>query len=222
MQHRPHVQVKICGLKTPEGVTAACANGADMIGLVFVSRSPCCVEPDVAAYLAQYIPPHIQKVGLFENASLEEIAAVTARVPLDMLQLHGRESPDFVQAARAQTGLRLIKALPVAEERDLEAASAFAPHVDWFLFDTKTAGGTYGGTGQSFDWTVMDGFRSDRPWMLAGGLTPDNVAAAIRTAAPDGVDVSSGVETGGRGEKDPARIRAFIEAARAAAPAEAG
>ncbi|MFA5592892.1 MAG: phosphoribosylanthranilate isomerase [Micavibrio sp.] len=355
---RPRPLIKICGLKTPDAVTAALEGGADFIGFVFHPASPRFIEPDIAAYLASYVPEHTKICGLFVDAPEAAIVDILSNVRLDYIQLHGRETPEQAARLREKTGKPVIKALPVAAKADLEQAALWAPRpmagsgggggqdghmkigapqsgflhervaqdgatqdgfgrdghaqqspaqewpgqdqdgpdqerpaqerppqdrpgqeragqdgpdqgggrafrrgdsrrhpkaglmdippdtllhtlsampfdmpaerlfaspaaaarstsraaADWLLFDAP--GG--GGTGKAFDWTWLSGFSSPLPWMLAGGLTPENVGSAIRAANPSCVDVSSGVESA-RGIKDPAKIRAFIKAVREAA-----
>lgn len=209
--------VKICGLNDPAGLDAAVAARADMIGLVFFPPSPRAVTPAEAAALAARAPRETGplRVGLFVDASDEAIATVLAALPLDILQLHGEETPARCAALRARFGLPVMKALGIATEADLTLLDAYAPAVDRFLLDAKPAPGAAlpGGNASAFDWSLLAGRAIPRPWLLAGGLTPANVAEAIRATGAPGVDVSSGVEAS-RGVKDPARIAAFIRAAR--------
>lgn len=219
--------VKICGLNDRPGLDAALAGGADMIGLVFFPPSPRAVTPASAAALAAAVPRATRggplRVGLFVDALEEAIAAALAALPLDILQLHGEETPDRCAALRARFGLPVMKALGIATADDLRLLDAYAPAVDRFLLDAKPAPGAAlpGGNAASFDWSLLAGRAVPRPWLLAGGLTPANVAAAVRATGAPGVDVSSGVEAS-RGVKDPARIAAFIAAARSAVTEPAG
>lgn len=211
--------VKICGLNDRAGLDAALAGGADMIGLVFFPPSPRAVSAGEAAALAAHAPPAAEggplRVGLLVDAGDEAIAAVLAALPLDILQLHGEEDPARCAAVRARFGRPVMKALGIASAADLALLEDYAPAVDRFLLDAKPAPGAAlpGGNAAAFDWSLLAGRAVPRPWLLAGGLTPDNVAGAIRATGAPGVDVSSGVEAS-RGVKDPGRVRAFIDAAR--------
>lgn len=218
------VKAKICGLSTAEAVDAAVSGGAALVGLVFYPPSPRHVAPAQAAALAGRVPAGVGCVGLFVDADDAAIEAVLAAVPLAMLQLHGRETPERVAAVRARFGLPVIKALPVAAEADFAAVDDYAPVADWLLFDArppKTADALPGGNALAFDWRLLAGRRIPRPWLLAGGLDPANVADAIRISGATAVDVSSGVERA-KGIKDPALIAAFLAAVRSAAPSAGG
>ena len=212
------VRVKICGLTRPADVAAAVAAGASYVGFVFFEKSPRHLSLAAARALALEVPPGVVKVALTVDADDAALDALLARVPIDMLQLHGRESPERVAALRARHGLPVMKAVGVAAARDLAALDEYAEVADQLLVDAKPPPGAPlpGGNGLAFDWRLLTGRRWTRPWMLAGGLTPENVAEAVRRTGARQVDVSSGVESA-PGEKDPARIRAFIDAA--AAPA---
>ena len=209
--------VKICGLTTPEGVAAAVGAGARYLGFVFFAKSPRHVTPEQAAALAAEVPLGIAKVGLFVNPDDALLGEVLAQVPLDMIQLHGAESPARVTEVRALTGLPVIKAVGVAEPADLDALWDYGLVADMLLIDAKPPKGADlpGGNGLAFDWRLLAGRQILKPWLLAGGLTPENVAQALRLTRVPGVDVSSGVESA-PGVKDPDRIRDFI--ARATAP----
>lgn len=208
------VRVKICGLKTAEAASAAVAAGAAYIGFNFHPGSRRYVTPDVAASLASLVPPGRMKVGLFVDLDEAAIAAILDRVPLDMLQLHGGETPDRVRALKHAFGLPVMKALPVGDADDVAAIAAFETVADQILLDARPLPGALtGGNGLAFDWTLIAGRRWSRPWMLAGGLTPVNVAAAIRLTGARQVDVSSGVESS-PGVKDKVLIEDFIRAAR--------
>ena len=210
-------QVKICGLNDAAGFDAAVAAAADMVGFVFYPPSPRAVTPAQAAALSARHAGGPLRVGLLVNATDAEIAAILAALPLDLLQLHGEETPARAAELRQRFGLPVMKALGIAEAADLAQLDAFAPVVDRFLLDAKPPPGASlpGGNAASFDWTLLAGRSLPRPWLLAGGLTVENVGQAIALSGAPGVDVSSGVERG-RGVKDPARIAAFIQAARAA------
>jgi phosphoribosylanthranilate isomerase len=207
--------VKICGVNDPAAMHAAAAAGADLVGFVFFPPSPRAVTPEQAAALAM---PGPGRVGLFVDPTDEQIAAVLAALPLDLIQLHGEETPARCAGVRARFGLPVMKALGIAAASDLDALADYAPAVDRFLLDAKAPPGAPlpGGNAAPFDWTLTAGREIPRPWLLAGGLTPENVAEAIAASGARGVDVSSGVEKA-RGVKDPARIAAFVAAARGAA-----
>jgi phosphoribosylanthranilate isomerase len=211
------MQVKICGINDAEAMRAAAEAGADFVGFVFFPASPRAVTPDAAAMLSASHPGGPKRVGLFVDAEDALIAAALAALPLDWLQLHGEETPARCAALRARFGVPVMKALGIATAADLDALAAYAPVVDRFLLDAKAPPGAAlpGGNAAPFDWTLTKGRAIPRPWLLAGGLTPGNVAAAIRAADAPGVDVSSGVERA-RGVKDAGLIAAFVSAARAA------
>jgi phosphoribosylanthranilate isomerase len=212
-------QLKFCGLNDSAGFDAAVQAGAEMVGLVFFGPSPRNLTPDAAAALsARAAAPAAggpQRVGLFVDATDDEIAAVLAKVPLDILQLHGSETPARSAEIRARFGLPVMKALGIATAQDLDSLAAFAPVVDRFLLDAKAPPDSAipGGNALTFDWSLLAGRAVPRPWLLAGGLTAANVAEAIRATGTPGVDVSSGVERA-RGQKDPAQIAAFAAAVR--------
>jgi len=215
----PRTQVKICGINDAAGYDAALRGGADWVGFVFYPPSPRAVAPAAAAALAARggggrRPRH---VGLLVDASDAEIAAVLDEVPLDLLQLHGRESPERCAAIRRRFNLPVMKALGIAGPEDLALLADYAPAVDRFLLDAKPPPGATlpGGNATSFDWPLLAGRTIPRPWLLAGGLTPANVASAIRASGAEAVDVSSGVERM-RGVKDPVLVAAFIAAAQGA------
>lgn len=209
------IKVKICGLSRPEDVTAAAGAGAAYVGFVFFPKSPRAVTPDRARALAVEVPPGIAKVALTVNASDDTLDAILDTVPLDMLQLHGDETPDRVTEVRARYGLPVMKAVGVATEADLPALDAFGAVADQLLVDARPApdADLPGGNGLAFDWRLIAGRRWPVPWMLAGGLSPETVAQAVRMTGARQVDVSTGVERT-RGVKDPDLIRAFVAAAR--------
>ncbi len=209
------VSVKICGLSDRAGLDAAVAAGARYVGFVFFARSPRAVTVEQAAELAVEVPPGIAKVALVVDADDAMLDEIVARVPLDMLQLHGRETPERVTEIRARHGLPVMKAVGVASEADLPALDAYAAVADQLLVDAKAPKDAPlpGGNGLAFDWRLIAGRRGPVPWMLAGGLTPDNLAEAVARTGARQLDVSSGVESA-PGVKDAARIRAFLDAAR--------
>lgn len=212
------VRVKICGLTEAGALAAAVAAGAAYVGFVFFPRSPRHLEPAQAAPLAASVPPGVAKVALTVDADDAALDAILDVVPLDMLQLHGQETPERVREVRARYGLPVMKAVGVAEAADLPALERYGRVADQLLVDAKPAPGAAlpGGNGLAFDWRLIAKRRWPCPWVLAGGLTPGNVAAAIRLTGARQVDVSSGVERA-PGVKDHALIRAFIEAAQGAA-----
>lgn len=211
------VTVKICGLTEPAGLAAAVAVGARYVGFVFFAKSPRHVSPEQAADLVAQVPLGIAKVGLFVDPDDALLRAVLDKVPLDMIQLHGAETPARVAEVKALTGLPVIKAVGLAEPADLDALWDYGLVADMLLIDAKPPKGAAlpGGNGVAFDWRLLAGRQILKPWLLAGGLTPDNVAEAIRLTRAPGIDVSSGVESA-PGIKDPDRIRRLI--ARATAP----
>lgn len=210
------VRVKICGITRPEDALAAVAAGADALGFVFYPPSPRHVTPAAAAAIVRVLPPFVTAVGLFVNPRAAEVQEVLRTVPLALLQFHGEESNAFC----ARFGRPWIKALPVRPDADLEAALAAHPHACGLLLDAWHPQ-LKGGTGQSFDWTRFPR-AAGRPLILAGGLAPDNVAAAIRATRPYAVDVSGGVEARAadgsvrKGIKDAGLIKAFVAAVAAA------
>jgi phosphoribosylanthranilate isomerase len=209
------IRVKICGLSTAETVAAAVEAGAGYLGFNFIPISPRYVTADQAAALVAEVPPGVAKVGLVMDAEDAVIGEITARVPLDMLQLHGQESPARVAEIRTRYGLPVMKAIGIAGPEDLAKIDDYMPVADQILVDAKPpkAGDMPGGTGLTIDWQLVAGRHWAKPWMLAGGLTPKNVALAIRLSGARQVDVSSGVESA-KAVKDPELIRAFVEAAK--------
>lgn len=212
----PAPLIKICGIKTAEALDAALSARADFIGLVFFGKSPRHVDAQLAASLAARAQGRAGVVGLFVDPAPDFLASVLASVKLDHIQLHGRETPAQVAAIAARHGVPVWKALGVKQRADVAAADAYAGAAARVLFDAKPPEGADlpGGNGLRIDWTILKGLRPALPWMLAGGLDPDNVADAIAITGTPAVDVSSGVESA-PGVKDPARIMAFCTAVRA-------
>lgn len=208
------VSVKICGLTQRSYMRAAVDAGARYVGLVFFAKSPRNVSLPRAAELVSDVPPGVAKVALVVNPTDDALEALLEQVPLDILQLHGSESPERVAEIKARSGLPVMKAVGVAEPADLTVLESYFPVADQILVDAKAPkdADLPGGNGIAFDWRLIAGRRWPIPWMLAGGLTPDNVAEAVRLTGARQVDVSSGVESA-PGEKDPAKITAFLAAA---------
>lgn len=208
------VSAKICGLNTLESVAAAVSGDAGFIGFVFFPPSPRYVAPDEAAVLSRVVPPTVTTVGLFVDASDDVIAETLRTVNLDMLQLHGNESPDRVRELGGRFGLETMKAIKVESAADVEAASEYDESADWLLFDAKAPrdmeGALPGGNAVTFDWRLLRGWSRERPWMLSGGLDADNVSEAASISGAVVVDVSSGVEDR-PGNKNPRLIERFLE-----------
>jgi phosphoribosylanthranilate isomerase len=207
---------KICGVSTPEAVNAAVDGGAAFLGFMFFARSPRNIDPEAAARLA---PPArargVRIVAVAVDPSDNEVDAIRAGLAPDLIQLHGKELPARVREIGQRTGCGIIKVLPVSEASDFAAAKSYEPLVDHLMFETKPPSDAErpGGLGVPFDWSLLEGRRFERPWFLAGGLNPWNVAAAVAASGAPMLDVSSGVERG-PGLKDPALIRAFLDAVR--------
>ena len=209
------IRVKICGLTTAESVEAACAAGAAYLGFNFFERSPRSVTIEKARELAVDVPPGIAKVALVVDADDDLLDRITDRVPIDILQLHGSESPERVRDVRARYGLPVMKVVGVSGPEDLEALDTYSGVADQILVDAKPPRDAVlpGGNGVAFDWRLIAQRRWPGPWMLAGGLTPENVAEAIALTGARQVDVASGVESA-PGRKDPEKMQAFVSAAK--------
>jgi phosphoribosylanthranilate isomerase len=208
------VEAKICGLSTPETVDAVIQGGARWIGFVTYPRSPRHISTDLLRALGERVPKSVGRVGLFvdpDDALLDERLATGA---IDMLQLQGAETPARVAELKARTGKAVMKVINVATREDAERGiAAYAPVADRLMFEP--AGGVLpGGNAKVFDWTILRGVTVPLPWFLAGGLTPDNVAEAVRMTGARTVDVSSGVESS-RGVKSIELIRAFLNRVKA-------
>ena len=204
---------KICGLTTDAQVEAAVKAGAAYVGFVFFEKSPRNVTTKQARALALRVSDGVCKVGLVVDPSDAELDAILAEVPIDMLQLHGNESPERVTEVKARYGLPVMKAVGVANVDDLRKLDDYVRVVDQILVDAKPPKNTVlpGGNGLSFDWQLIAGQRWAVPWMLAGGLTPENVAEAVKVTGAQQLDVSSSVESA-PGVKDEAKIAAFLAA----------
>ena len=209
------IQVKICGLTRPQDIDAVVAAGAAYGGLVFFPKSPRAVGVAQARALSLAVPPGLARVGLFVDPDDALLDAVLAEVPLDILQLHGKEATERVAELRARHGLPVMKAVGVAGPEDLGALATYGSVADMLLVDAKPPRDAVlpGGNGLAFDWRMIAGRRWPVPWMLAGGLTPENVREAILLTGATQVDVSSGVESA-PGVKDAGAIARFTAAAK--------
>jgi phosphoribosylanthranilate isomerase len=209
------VQSKICGLTTPEAVAAAVEGGAAYLGFVFFPKSPRAIDPEAAARL---VAPWrgrsaARVVAVVVDPSDAEVDRIAASLGPDLFQLHGAESPTRAREIATRSGATTIKAVPVSDRSDIEAAARYETAVDHLMFDARPPAGSDlpGGVGARFDWSMLAGRRFKRSWFLAGGLDPWNANEAVRASGAPAVDVSSGVERG-PGIKDPALISAFLAA----------
>lgn len=209
------VTAKICGINDPVAMRTAVEAGASHVGLVFYPPSPRAVTPDDAAPLAEMADGKAMRTGLFVDPDDDLIDATLARVSLDLLQLHGGESPDRVRDLKGRTGRSIMKVIRVGAPDDVRKARDYLDVADWLMFDAlppkSLKNALPGGNAVAFDWTLLSGREWPLPWMLAGGLTADNVADAVRQSGARVVDISSGVEDA-PGSKNPDRIRAFLAA----------
>jgi len=207
------VSAKICGISTAVALDAAIGGGATHVGFVFFPKSPRNVSIEQAAGLAARVPGHVNKVGLFVEPNLDFLAQVLAVIPLEVIQLHGNESPSLLARLRSAYGLELWKAVPVRTRADLEVGKAYHGLADRLLYDAKPPNGAElpGGNGLRFDWKLLEGHRHMAPWALSGGLDPANAAEAARVTGAQLLDVSSGVEST-PGVKDVDKIAAFLQA----------
>ncbi len=210
------IAAKICGLSSEEAVAAAVEGGAAYLGFVFYPPSPRAVSPARAAVLYAEVPASVRRVGLFVDADDRSIEAALEAAPLDILQFHGRESPERVAQVRARFRRPVMKAIPIAGPDDLPGASLYEDCADFLLFDAKPPrrrDALPGGNGLAFDWRLIAGHRWRLPWMLSGGLNAALLGEAVRISGAAAVDVSSGVERR-PGDKDPEKIRRFLAVAR--------
>jgi phosphoribosylanthranilate isomerase len=216
-------KIKICGLSTPETIDAALDAGADMVGLMFFRRSPRFVEMADAAELADRARGRVEIVAVVVDMDDAGISAIVERVRPDWLQLHGRETVERTDHIGKSFAPRVMKVVGVGSADDLATVDDYRGVADAILLDARPPkdADRPGGLGRTFDWTLLEGFSPNAPWMLSGGLTPANVAEAIQRTGAPGVDVSSGVETA-PGRKDPDLIAAFIAAARSVADLSPG
>jgi phosphoribosylanthranilate isomerase len=197
------LRLKICGITRLEDALLASSLGVDALGFVFYEKSPRYISPKDASVIIQQLPPFMTAVGLFVNPSQQEVDAALAECPLDIIQLHGNESPAFCQ----QQTVRVIKAVPISKKEDLAHIQAFACSV---LLDAKAPNGVYGGSGTSFDWSMLDGVSHTHPLMLAGGINSQNIQDAKAVKGLYALDVSSGVESA-KGVKDKEKMIELCE-----------
>lgn len=213
------IDAKICGVSDRAAVDASVAGGARYVGFVFFPRSPRHVTPAEAAALSCLLPKCVIPVALAVDPDDDLIAEIDAQAGISMFQLHGSETPERVAEIKSRTGKKVMKAIKVSVDADFDAAAAYLDVADMLLFDAKPPpemkNALPGGNAVSFDWTLLSGRDWPLPWMLSGGLDPENVAEAIRVSGAAAVDVSSGVESA-PGVKDAARIAAFLEAVKQA------
>jgi phosphoribosylanthranilate isomerase len=209
-----NLDLKICGLNTLEAIKAAVTGRAAYIGFVFFEASPRAVTPDTMANLCLPVPKTVKKVGLFVDASMEEIAAAVSKGSLDMIQLHGSEPPSMLAKIRSKFGLPVMKAVAIACEDDLARVKIYENCADMILFDAKPPSGASrpGGNAMSFDWSLVAGKDWTLPWMLAGGINSENLAQAVKISGASAIDVSSGVEDP-LGFKSPAKITELLSLA---------
>jgi phosphoribosylanthranilate isomerase len=211
------VTAKICGLKTMESVAAAVEHGADFVGFNFFRKSPRYVEPEQAGSLGRAMPAHVLKTGLLVDDDDARIAAILAAAPLDLLQLHGSETPERVAAIKSKFGVSVMKVIKVRDRSDIARAADYETVADRLLFDAQPPAemknALPGGNAVSFEWTLLQGFRSRLPWMLSGGLTANNLAEAVNRSGAPAVDVASGVEDQ-PGEKNVNKIKDFLVVSR--------
>jgi phosphoribosylanthranilate isomerase len=211
------VLIKICGLNTPTALDAALDGGADLVGFVFFQHSPRHIGFEAARMLGERVQGRARKVAVSVDANDELLKKCIAALKPDLLQLHGRESPERVAVIRSRFGLPVVKALPITERADLSSVHYYGKVADLLMFDARAPreASRPGGHGKAFDWHLLENLALHVPFMLSGGLDAGNVEEALRITRADGLDVSSGVEHA-PGEKDADKIRAFIRAARGA------
>lgn len=209
----PRTRIKMCGVTRMADAMAAIEAGVDALGFIFVEKSPRCVDPELAREIIAALPPFVDAVGVFVDRKRNEVEEIVSYCRLSHAQLHGEESVKFCERlGRNASPCRVIKAFRVRDGLGPGDLAPYDEHVCGYLLDSYRQGQA-GGTGETFDWSMIEGLRLARPLLLAGGLDPDNVGAALRGVAPFGVDVNSGVELG-PGVKDHELIRAFVQAVR--------
>lgn len=209
------IKAKICGLTTLDSLQAAIDGGATFIGFVFFDKSPRNISLQQAELLAREIPDHVILCGVFVNPNDDHLAATLDKIPLDLIQLHGTETPERVQEIKDRFRRPVMKAFAISDARDITHAKSYGAVADMLLFDAKAPPGMEnalpGGNGLSFDWPLIRDHYWPVPWMLSGGLSSENVREALTQSGADMVDVSSGVEQA-PGVKDPDKITAFLKA----------
>lgn len=195
--------VKVCGMRLASNIREAETSGADWMGFIFYERSPRFVGT-----LPEYLPQHLQRVGVFVNSDYSYIINKVYQFRLDYVQLHGQESPELCRSLH-QAGAGVIKAFALREPDDLKQTGLYAPYCDWFLFDTPSD--AYGGSGKRFDWKLLDSYEGPLPFLLSGGLSPESIESLSRFRNPwwQGIDLNSGFELH-PGEKDIPRLKTFI------------
>jgi phosphoribosylanthranilate isomerase len=212
------VATKICGVNSLAAAHAVAEGGADFVGFVFYPPSPRYVTPQAAHKLAAAVAADAASVGVFVNPTDAQLDEALGLVPLTMIQLHGRESVERVAEVRKRAGVPIMKAIPISQAADVNAAVEYEDTADWLLFDARPPlgriGALPGGNAITFDWSLLYGRTWRRPWMLSGGLNAGNVGEAVAASGALTVDVSSGVEDS-PGHKNPERIRVFLDAVRA-------
>ena len=208
--------VKICGISEAKHAHTAANTGAAFLGFVFFQKSPRNLTLEAAKALEPALPTSPKRVGVFVDADDALISGAAEALKLDLLQLHGKETPDEVARLKVLTGLPVIKAIAVSDEADLSKADPFISHVDYILFDAKPPKGATlpGGNAVSFPWHILDGKKLPYKWFLAGGLTPKNAREALAASGACYLDISSGVETA-PGKKSSPLIKAFLTATKA-------
>lgn len=208
-------KVKICGITDTAALHAAIDAGADMIGFVFFPTSPRHLEDDAAIQLARECPPHIERIALLVDPDDSRVERCLAAINPHRIQLHGHETPSRTQEIATMSNRPIIKAFGIGADKDFDQCAGYAASADWFLFDAKPETRELpGGNGKVFDWGLLDAYDGNRPWLLSGGLTAENVRQAITQTGATMVDVSSGVEDA-PGHKSPDLIRRFITSAKA-------
>ena len=204
------VRVKICGITKPEQGQAIAQLGAAALGFICVPASPRYIKPELIRAIVAGLPQNVDRIGVFANSTIEVICQVSGQAQLNGVQLHGDESPEFCDLLRQYLpGVEIIKALRVKTPETLEKAAIYAAHVDTLLLDAYHPN-QLGGTGKTIDWTSLKQFQPSCPWLLAGGLTPDNILDALKYLQPNGIDLSSGLEIA-PGDKDLSKVARLFE-----------
>jgi len=213
--HRLTPSVKICGLKTKPDIQTAIDNGADFLGFIFFPPSPRNISPQQAQEISANVPTNIKKVAVIVDMSEDDIYSLLSQFDADIIQMHGEESPEFVQNIKDRFKLPIIKAIPVEDKNNLEEIEKYKDIADYIMLDKKPdiTDGIPGGTGKSFNWDILKNTDLPNNWILSGGLNIDNVTQAIEQTGASFIDVSSGVEKA-RGVKDPELIKAFLQKAK--------